>query len=45
MDLFKQEIELFLPPPVLWSKNFFNKNCLISTQEFKIIFKTGDGII
>ena len=36
MELFKQEMELLLPLPVLWSKNFFNKNSLISTQEFKI---------
>ena len=39
MELFKQEMELFLPLPVLWSKNFFNKNFLISTQEFKIDFQ------
>ena len=31
MELFKQEMGLFLPLPVLWSKNFFNKNFLIST--------------
>ena len=35
----KQEMELFLPLPVLWSKNFFNKNVLIFTQEFKIDFQ------
>ena len=39
MELSKQERELFLPLPVLWSKNFFNKNFLISTQEFKIDFQ------
>ena len=39
MDLFKQEMELFLPLPVLWSKNFFNKKFLISTKEFKIDFQ------
>ena len=32
-------MELFIPLPVLWSKNFFNKNFLISTQEFKIDFQ------
>ena len=32
-------MEFFLPLPVLWSKNFFNKNFLISTQEFKIDFQ------
>ena len=35
----KQEMELFIPLPALWSKNFFNKNFLISTQEFKIDFR------
>ena len=38
MELFKQEMELCIPFPVLWSKNFFNKNVLIFTQEFKIIY-------
>ena len=32
-------MELFLPLPILWSKNFFNKNVLIFTQEFKIDFQ------
>ena len=39
MESFKQEMALFLPLPVLSSKNFFNKNFLISTQEFKIDFQ------
>ena len=39
LELFKQEMELFLPLPVLWSKNSSNKNFLISTQELKIDFE------
>ena len=45
MELFKQEIELFLPLSGRWSKNYFNINFLISNKEFKLIFKTGNGII
>ena len=39
MELSKQEIELFLPLPGLWSKNFFYKMLLIITKESKIDFQ------
>ena len=39
MELFKQEMELFLPLSGRWSKNYFYKNFLISTKEFKIDFQ------
>ena len=39
MELFKQEMELFLPLSGPWSKNYFYKNFLISTKEFKIDFQ------
>ena len=39
MELFKQEMELFLPLPGLWSNNFFYNIISISTNEFKINFQ------
>ena len=38
MELFKQEIELFLPLLGLWSKSFFYKMFHIFLKEFKIDF-------
>ena len=35
MELSKQEMELFLPIPGLWSKNFFYIILFISTKKFK----------
>ena len=39
MELSKQEMNLFLPPPGLWWKNFFNKMLLIWSKGFKIDFQ------
>ena len=39
MELSKQEMELFLPLPGLWSKNFFYKMFLICSKGFKIDFQ------
>ena len=39
MELSKQEIELFLPLPGFWSKNFFYKMSLICSKRFKIDFQ------
>ena len=39
MELSKQEMELYLPLPGLWSKNFFYKMFLIWSKEFKINFQ------
>ena len=39
MELSKQEMELFLPLPGLWSKNFFYKMFLICSKGFKINFQ------
>ena len=39
MELSKQEMELFLPLPGLWSKNFFYKMSLICSKWFKIKFQ------
>ena len=36
MELSKQEMELFLPLPGIWSKNFFYKMFLICSEGFKI---------
>jgi hypothetical protein len=36
MELFKQEMELFIPFPVMGSKNFFNKNIPIWSNDFEI---------
>jgi hypothetical protein len=45
MELSKQEIELFLPFPIIGSKNFFNKNIPICFNDSKMVFRTGNGII
>ena len=39
MELSKQEMELFIPFPGLWSKNFFYNIFSILTKEFKIVFQ------
>ena len=39
MELSKQEMELFLSLPVLWSKNFFYKMILIWSKRFNINFQ------
>ena len=39
MELSKQEMELFLPLPGLWSKNFFYKMFLICSKGFKFDFQ------
>ena len=39
MELSKQEMELFLTLPGLWSKNFFYKTFFISSKGFKIDFQ------
>ena len=39
MELSKQEMELFLPLPGLWSKNFFYKMSLIFSKGLKIDFQ------
>ena len=39
IELSKQEMELFLLLPGLWSKNFSYNNFSISTKEFKICFQ------
>ena len=38
MELSKQEMEIFLPLPGLWSKNFFYKIFLIWSKGFKMDF-------
>ena len=38
MELSKQEIDLFLILPGLWSKNFFSKTFLIFTKDINIDF-------
>ena len=38
MELSKQEMELFIPLPAFWSKNFLNKMFHIFTKEFEIVF-------
>jgi hypothetical protein len=45
MVLSKQEIELFLPVPVIRSKNFFNKSIPICFNDSKMVYGTGNGII
>ena len=48
IELFKQEMELFLQLSGLWSKNFFYNIFSISTKDFKTgngIIQTGYGII
>ena len=42
MDFSKQEIELFLPLPGLWSKNFFIKRFWFGPMFLKSIFQTGN---
>jgi hypothetical protein len=39
MELSKQEMELFVPFPVIRSKNFFNKNISIWSNDTKMVFK------
>ena len=39
MELSKPEMELFLPLPALWSKNFFYKMFFIWSKELKINFQ------
>ena len=39
MELSKQEMELFLPLPDLWSKNFFYKMFVICSKGIKINFQ------
>ena len=39
MELSKQEMELFLPIPGLWSKNFLYKMFLICSKGLKIDFQ------
>ena len=39
MELFKQDMDLFLLLPGLWSKNFFYKMFLICSKDFKINFQ------
>ena len=39
MELFKQEMELFIPFPGIWSKNFFYNIFYILIKEFKIEFQ------
>jgi hypothetical protein len=36
MELSKQEMELFLLIPVIWSKNFFNKSFPFLSDNYKI---------
>jgi hypothetical protein len=38
MELSEQEMELFLPFPVIGSKNFFNKSFLIWSSDSKMVF-------
>ena len=49
MEIFKQEMELFLTLPGLWSNNFFYNIISILTKEFEIYFQnrkcTGNRII
>ena len=39
MELSKQEMELFLPLPVIGLKNFFNKRFLIRPNNCKMVFR------
>ncbi len=39
MELFKQEMELFLPFPVIGSKNFFNKSIPNWSKDSKMDFR------
>jgi hypothetical protein len=41
MEISKQEMELFLPFPVIGSKNFFNKSIPIWSNDFKMVFRNG----
>ena len=45
LELFKQEMELLLPLPGLWSKNLFYTILSMLTKESKLVFKTENGII
>ena len=45
MEVFKQEMELFLLLPELQSKYFFYNMFLTLTNESKTGFETGNGII
>ena len=45
MEIPKQEIELFLPLSVLWSKNVFYKCFSLYLGGSKLIYITGNGII
>jgi hypothetical protein len=40
MELPEQEMELFLPLSVIGSKNFFNKNIPIWSNDFEIEYET-----
>jgi hypothetical protein len=39
MELSKQEMELFLPFPVIGSKNFFNKSIPIWSNDSQMVFR------
>jgi hypothetical protein len=41
MELSKQEMELFLPLPVIGLKIFFNKRFLIRPNNCKMVFRNG----
>ena len=45
MELFKQEMELFILLPDLQSKNFFYKRFVITSKDSIIVLKTENRII